>query len=233
MKKFTALFLLITLIVVVPLSFAAEKQITQYLYGDRDVPNIAITIDDWYSRELLPDFLDAAEEYNCKLTFYPIGVNLVEEDRDIWNRAIDEGHEIGNHTNTHLNLKKASRDRIMHQLNNMEKRLNKCLGREYTVNTLRYPFGAGRRNGTHSAFAKAVRDAGYMHVVLWDIDTLDANKIMRKVQNGSIILLHANKKDLRVFKAILPELSDKGYNMVTVSELLHLTKTTPIPNDGK
>ena len=72
-----------------------------------------------------------------------------------------------------------------------------------------------------------------MQVVLWDIDTLDAKKIMRKVQNGSIILLHANKKDLRVFKEILPKLSEEGYNMVTVSELLHLSKTTPVPDDGK
>ncbi len=233
MKRFLALFCTLTLTICAAAGLAAEKQITQYLNGDRETPNIAITIDDWYSRELLTDFLDAAEEYNCKLTFYPIGVNLLEEDRDLWNRAIDEGHEIGNHTNTHLNLEKASRDRIMHQLSNMEKRLNKCLGREYTVNTLRYPFGAGRHNGTRSAFAKAIRDAGYMHVVLWDIDTLDAKKIMRKVQNGSIILLHANKKDLRVFKEILPKLSEEGYNMVTVSELLHLSKTTPVPDDGK
>ncbi|MDO5022352.1 MAG: polysaccharide deacetylase family protein [Eubacteriales bacterium] len=233
MKRIVALLLGLIFISNIPIGLAAEKQITQYLYGDREVPKIAITIDDWYSRELLPDFLDIAKENNCKLTLYPIGVNLLKEERDLWTRVVEEGHEIGNHTNTHLNLEKANKDRIIRQLKNMEKRLNDCLGEEYTINTLRYPFGAGRKKGTRSSFAKAVREAGYMHVVLWDIDTLDTRKILRNVENGSIILLHANKKDLRVFKEILPELTSRGFSMVTVSELLNLSKTTPIPDDGR
>ncbi len=229
MKRFVAiLFLALFLLGTLPAS-AADPLITIYLNGDREQKRIAITIDDWYEPEMLPDFLDLAKEYDIKLTLYPIGVNLKEADRDNWLRALAEGHEIGNHSNTHTSFENLSRDRVKRQLGNMENNLEKALGQQYTVNTLRYPFGAGRNKGTRSALAKAVSEAGYIHVVLWDIDTTDPKEILRKVKNGSIILLHSNRKDLRTMKAILPSLKEQGYEMVTVSDLLGLTKTTPMP----
>lgn len=229
MKRFLCLFFTLTLFMFTLPTQAAEPYINVYAHGDREQKRIAVTVDDWYDSELLPDFLDAAAEYDCKLTLYPIGINLHAKEKDNWQRAIDEGHEIGNHTNTHINLDKLSRDRITRQLVNMEKNLHKLLGDEYEVNTVRYPFGAGRHRSRSSGFAKAVSEAGYLHVVLWDVDSTDAKEVLRKVQNGSIILLHGRKKDLRTLKAILPKLQEKGYEMVTVSELLGLTKTTPVP----
>ena len=229
MKRFLcAVFLVVMLVGILPAQ-AADPLITFYLNGDREQQRIAITIDDWYEPEMLPDFLDLAKEYDIKLTLYPIGINLKEENRDSWLRALAEGHEIGNHSNTHISFEDLSRDRVERQLNNMEKNLTQTLGQEYTVNTLRYPFGAGRHKGTRSSLAKAVADAGYIHVVLWDIDTTDPKEILRKVKNGSIILLHSNRKDLRTLKAVLPTLKERGYEMVTVSDLLGLTKTTPLP----
>lgn len=194
--------------------------ITQYTNGSRDEKRIAITIDDWYEPELLPEFLDIADQYGCKLTLYPIGVNLYPQDQANWQRALDEGHEIGNHSNTHKNLDEASRSSILAQLNNMEDRLAETLGYLHEMNTVRYPFGAGRYRGTKSAFAKAISDAGYQHVALWDIDDTDPRQIIKKTQNGSIILLHGRKKDLRTLTAILPQLQEEGYEMVTISNLL-------------
>ena len=195
--------------------------ISQYTHGDREV-RIAITVDDWYEPELLPQFLDAAAEYGAKLTFYPIGMNIQVADGPLWQRAIDEGHEIGNHSNTHKNLEKASRDSIRAQLHNMEQRLEDALGHPYAVRTLRYPYGAGRMNSSKSAFAKAISEAGYADVVLWDVDYTKSRDILRKTKNGSIILLHGRKRDLRLLKEILPALRERGLEMVTVSDLLGL-----------
>lgn len=230
MKRVVSLVLLL-LLLLPNLAWAEQTPpyITQYTHGDQTRNRIAITIDDWWDPELLPDFLDVARDNGIKLTLYPVGVNLKESDRDLWLRVIAEGHEIGNHSNTHTSFEDLSRDRVERQLKNMENNLEKALGQEYTVNTLRYPFGAGRHKGTRSSLAKAVADAGYIHVVLWDIDTTDPKQILRKVKNGSIILLHSNRKDLRTMKAILPTLKERGYEMVTISELLGLTKTTPLP----
>ncbi len=203
----------------------AEKLITLYTHGDRDIPRIAITVDDWNNPELLPAFLDKAAEHGCRLTLYPVGVNLRESDRALWQRALEEGHELGNHSNTHRKMAELSRDSILKQLGNMENNLTTALGYEHPLNTLRYPYGDGRRKGTASAFAAAIRDAGYVHVVLWDVDDGTPKEILRKTKNGSIILLHGNRRSLTTLGKILPELVSRGFEMVTVSELLGLTKT--------
>lgn len=227
--------LILTLVLCLALGTALAANdpfITQYTHGDREVKRIAVTIDDWYEPELLEAFLDAADANGIKLTLYPIGVNLRPAQRAQWQRAIDSGHEIGNHSNTHKNLEEASRTTVMAQFDNMEKRLEAALGHPHTMNTVRYPFGAGRHNGTRGAFAKAVFDAGYSHVVLWDIDDNKPMDIMRQVENGSIILLHANNHDLRTLKAILPQLQAEGYAMVTVSELLGIAPAAQLQGDN-
>ncbi len=230
MRRLISIVLLLALLMPAAMAEERPSYITQYTHGDREQKRIAITIDDWYEPEMLPEFLDVANEYGCKLTLYPIGVNVMERDRAHWQRALDEGHELGNHSNTHKNLDEASRDSILAQLNNMEKRLEKALGYPHTMNTVRYPFGAGRHRGTKSAFAKTINEAGYEHVALWDIDSTDAKEILKKTQNGSIILLHGRKRDLRALKTILPELRDRGYEMVTISELLNISpQTVPQP----
>ncbi len=222
--------MLLALLLVLPMAARAEQTppfITQYTHGDETRNRIAITIDDWWEPELLPQFLDVAKENGIVMTLYPVGVNLKEADRDLWLRAIAEGHEIGNHSNTHRDLAEASRDSIIAQLTKMENNLNTTLGQTYEINTVRYPFGSGRMKGLRSAFAKAVSDAGYVHSVLWDVDTSKqpVNRIVPKVKNGSIVLLHANNGDLKKLKALLPLLAEKGFEMVTVSDLLGLTKT--------
>ncbi len=226
-RRLTVLTLVLCLALGTALA-ATEPFITQHTHGDREVKRIAVTIDDWYEPELLEAFLDAADASGAKLTLYPIGVNLRPAQREQWQRAIDEGHEIGNHSNTHKNLEEASRTTVMAQFDNMEKRLEAALGHPHAMNTVRYPFGAGRHNGTRGAFAKAVFDAGYSHVALWDIDDNKPKDIMRQVENGSIILLHANNHDLRTLKTILPQLQAEGYAMVTVSELLGITPSVQL-----
>jgi len=220
LQKLLVVGLLCCLLVTTAFSEEKPKYITQYTNGSREEKRIAVTVDDWFEPEILGEFLDIADEYGCKLTLYPIGNNVMKKDGAVWQRAIDEGHEIGNHSNTHKNLDKAGRDSIIAQLKNMEKRLEKALGHPHKMNTVRYPYGAGRHRGTRSAFAKAIHDAGYEHAVLWDIDSTNPKDILRETQNGSIILLHGRKKDLRALKTILPEFQARGYEMVTVSELL-------------
>jgi peptidoglycan/xylan/chitin deacetylase (PgdA/CDA1 family) len=220
LRKLLIIGLLCCLVLSSGLAEERPSYITQYTNGSREEKRIAITIDDWYEPDLLPEFLDLAREYGVKMTLYPIGINLHEKDRDSWQRALDEGHELGNHSNTHRNLEEASKSSILAQLNNMEDRLEKALGYRHEMNTVRYPFGAGRHKGTKSAFAKAINEAGYEHVALWDVDSTDARKILKATQNGSIILLHGRKKDLRALKVILPEFMAQGYEMVTISELL-------------
>ena len=67
----------------------------------------------------------------------------------------------------------------------------------------------------------AIAEAGYLHAVRWDVSQTDPEKAVKDVQNGSILLYHANTKDVRCLEKLIPALLT-DYTCVTVSELLAL-----------
>ena len=68
----------------------------------------------------------------------------------------------------------------------------------------------------------AIEAEGYLHAVKWDVSQTDAEKALKKVRNGSILLYHANQKDLDCLETLIPALLEQGYACVTVSQLLGL-----------
>ena len=63
---------------------------------------IYLTFDDGPDPVATTFVLDELKKYNAKATFFCIGKN-VEEHQDIYQKIIDEGHAVGNHTYNHLN----------------------------------------------------------------------------------------------------------------------------------
>ena len=83
------------------LLLAASASAETYFHGDESAPQIAVTVDDCYNMEVVTGFLDLAAEHGFKLTFFPIGRAVRTKDAEIWRRVVSDGHEIGNHTNSH------------------------------------------------------------------------------------------------------------------------------------
>ena len=67
--------------------------------------------------------------------------------------------------------------------------------------------------------ATAIKTYGYDHIVRWDVSNTDPNKAFEATRNGSILLFHAKKKDTHFLEKLIPELKERGFEMVTVSEL--------------
>jgi len=195
-----------------------------YQFGDRSVPKVSITIDDWFSAgEWLPRFMELADKYDVKLTLYPCGFNLHVEDRQYWQAALDAGHVIGSHFFTHQRLTQRTQTQIINDIAKFGKALDETLGYHYEFLTVRPPYGAGV-TGTKRPVSGAVHAAGYDHIILWDMDnTRDLAYALKTIQNGSIILLHANKRDLAFMEKLLEGLKDRNYQYVTVHELLNIT----------
>ena len=61
---------------------------------------------------------------------------------------------------------------------------------------------------------ESIYKAGYVHAVRWDVDTTDAKKALKNTQNGSILLFHADAKDVRCLTKLIPNLLDKGFKCV-------------------
>ena len=80
-------------------------------YGNTNEKLLALTFDDGPDEDFTPQILDILKKYNVKATFYVIG-EKVQYNKKIIKRQYEEGHEIGNHTYTHINVSKNGYNKI-------------------------------------------------------------------------------------------------------------------------
>ena len=192
-------------------------------HGDREQHRVALTVDDCYNIDHVQAVIDLCREYNVPVTFFVIGKALKVKDREVWQAALDAGCEIGNHTFSHARLPDLNRDGIISQLTRTQSRLDEVLGWHYAMQVMRPPYGRLSADPSHNSdlwVVEAIEDAGYVHAVRWDVSQTDPGKALRDVQCGSILLYHANPKDIRCLTRLIPNLVEAGYECVTVSELL-------------
>lgn len=128
------------------------------------------------------------------------------------------GCEIGNHTYSHQVLTKVGASQIQSQIGATNSAVQNVTGIAPAV--MRPP------GGGHSA---AVRSAVGMPIIMWSIDTLDWKTrnaastqaaVLGKVRDGDIVLMHdLYSQTAAASRVIIPELIQRGYQLVTVSEL--------------
>lgn len=201
---------------------AVEAGFTVF-HGDRSVPRVALTVDDCYDSDNVQAIIDLCEEYGVPVTFFVIGSALKLDDQPLWQSALDAGCEIGNHTWSHARLPDLNSRDIKRQLTRTQEKLDKLLGYAYDMQVMRPPYGRLSTDPDKKSdirVVEAIEAAGYVHAVRWDVSQTDPDKAIRDAQNGSILLYHANKKDIRCLKQLIPALIGQGYACITVSELL-------------
>jgi len=222
MRRFAVLFAM--LIFLYPHACAVEAGFTVF-HGDRTIPRIALTVDDCYNTSHVASILDLCEQYRIPVTFFVIGSALKTEDQPLWQRALDLGCEIGNHTWSHARLPELSAARIISQLERTQEKLDLVLGWHYPMQLMRPPYGrlsADPDKKSDRRVVEAIEKADYLHAVRWDVSQTDPDKAFRDVENGSILLYHANAKDVRCLGKLIPRLLEAGYECITVSRLLGL-----------
>lgn len=200
------------------------------IHGSRQHKVIALTFDDGPHNEYTEQILDILKQYQVKATFFVLGKQVVEYP-GIIERAYIEGHEIGNHTYYHMNIRKASKKEIQQQIEQTQKVVFWVTGERPKV--FRPPFGYHNKNVVRLAEEEDCT------VVLWtyDKDSKDwslpgvmriAKAVLKDADNGDIILMHdsveGNSQTVDALKIILPELKERGFQFVTVSELIKINK---------
>lgn len=187
-------------------------------------PIIAMTFDDGPHPVHTPKLLDMLKERNIKATFYVVG-QLVNEYPDIVRRMAAEGHEVANHTWSHPYLTKLGADSVKSQIQKSSDAIEKLTGRRPT--NMRPPYGA-----TNSRLNKRMNEEFGLKVIMWSVDPMDwryrnaarvTNEILTKTQPGGIVLAHdIHASTVAAMPATLDGLAKKGFQFVTVSELIAL-----------
>lgn len=224
MKKIRkALFLLnIVLALFAAAGYLHRMQHTYSMNAQETEPlekkKVALTFDDGPSPGYTEDLLDGLKERNVKATFFLIG-QKAEANPELVRRIALEGHVIGNHSYSHINLGVLSDEKACDQISHTNQIICDITG---TVpQYLRSPFGSTHKN------LDCKMD---MIEVLWDVDPRDwdiqntakiVNRVVSKVQDGDIILLHDgyDSSTAAAFQ-IIDTLEAEGYEFVTVDELL-------------
>ncbi|OLS03408.1 polysaccharide deacetylase family protein [Tissierella creatinophila] len=107
-------------------------------YGSKKQKNIALTFDDGPHPEYTAEILDLLKEYDIKATFFVLG-KLAEQYPDIIKRQAAEGHEIGNHTYSHVDVRKATREQFEEEFNKTQEIIRSLTDIESKV--FRPPYG--------------------------------------------------------------------------------------------
>ena len=189
-------------------------------HGDETSPKVAITMDDCYNSEDVAAALELCREYDIRMTFFVIGNALKDEDREMWNEIVAFGCEIGNHTYYHRSLTAMRPSVMIGEFDETQKRFDEVLGCHYPMRIIRPPYGQVMRENANVVTPAAMK-AGYDYVILWNVSQTDPVKAIKAVRNGCIMLYHARPKDVSCLREIIPQMLEKGFVPVTVSELLN------------
>ena len=184
--------------------------------------SIALTFDDGPS-SFTNRLLDCLEKNNAKATFFMTGTEIASFPDEV-KRMKKLGCELGNHTYDHTELTTLSFDEISSEVDKVNEQLINLTGEGASV--VRPPYGSV--NDT-------VKSAINLPLILWSIDTLDwktlnaestVEEVMNNVKDGSVILMHdIFSTSVDAAEILIPQLIEKGYQLVTVHELAALHQT--------
>lgn len=166
--------------------------------NEQSADKIYLTFDDGPVPEVTPWVLDLLKSYNFKATFFCVGENVIKH-KAIFNRILDEGHCVGNHTFNHLN---GWRTDTASYIENV----SKC--NIFTESPLfRPPYGK------LTPKQASILRQDYT-VVMWDVLSGDfdtqitpercVQNVLNNSTNGSVIVFHDSLKAWDKLKIALP-----------------------------
>jgi len=188
------------------------------LETEREEKKIALTFDDGPHPYYTEQLLDGLKERGVVATFFVTGEHAVLHP-EVIKRIHEEGHLIGNHTYSHMQLTSDSREEFKEELVATGEVIEEIIEEEVVY--VRPPYGA---------WDKTLEAELNMIPVLWSIDTLDwcstdvsriTQSVLKEAEENDIILMH-DYYDTTVTAAlqIVDELSARGFTFVTVEEIL-------------
>lgn len=185
-------------------------------------PAVALTFNDAPSGAT-PRILDILEREDAVGTFFVLGSEIASRE-GILRRMLVEGNEIANGTFTHPDLAKRSEKVIRRQIASTTRAIQRAVPVRPCF--VRPPFGSGAER-----VAEVAQGVG-LSTVLWSVDPRDyrarsARRIVERVTTeatpGAVVLLHdgvTRERTIEALPKIISGLRERGYQLVTLSELL-------------
>ncbi len=184
---------------------------------------MALTINVVWGTEYVPQLMRELKDAHVPATFM-VGGAWAEAHPDLVKQMKAQGDELGNHGWNHRHPNQLGFDGNVQDI----ERTNRTVEAISQTRPSVYAPPYGEFNQTVLRAAAAA----HMTLVMWTIDTIDwrpssspaymVNKASRLAQNGGIVLMHPTDRTVEALPEIIQALQNKGYHLVTVSQLLKM-----------
>lgn len=210
--------------------------------GLDDRPKVVLTFDDGPSLIYTNQILDILEKHNVTATFFVLGkqAQLLPQ---VIERAAKEGHLIGNHTYSHLDITKISNKHLNFQINFNQRLIQAITGRGTVL--FRPPYQTNLSPGVSSGLMSLYNVSNLDYIaVSSNIDSLDykepgTDNMVKKIlselnlSGTNIILMHDSggnrSQTVEALDKLIPMLKAKGYKFVNMNALLGVYKSDLMP----
>lgn len=173
-----------------------------------------LTFDDGPTDEVTPWVLETLAKYKAKATFFCIGEN-VQSNPLMYNRILDEGHAVGNHSFSHLKGWITTNKDYIDDV----KKATELIQSEL----FRPPYG--RIKPAQSYVLK-----NDFYIIMWDVLTKDYDKdidpekclnyVLNHSEGGSIVVFHDTQKAFKNLQYVLPKIleyySEKDFSFKAI-----------------
>ncbi len=195
----------------VPVSSGDEEPVVHQGY-------VALTFDDGPDRECTEDLLDGLKNRGVEASFFLMG-QKIQGNEDLVLRMAQEGHLVGNHSYSHLQLTKVEGRTAYQAVESTSRLIQEITGQEPQY--IRPPYGE---------WNEELESTLDLTPVFWNVDSLDwklrdrrqiVSRVLKDVEDGDIILMHdIYPQSVEAALEIVDRLSAGGYTFVTADELL-------------
>jgi|GEM_PF-670271 len=185
--------------------------------GDTTQKQVYLTFDLGYEAGYTAQVLDSLKKHSIKAVFFLCGHYLTET--ALVERMIAEGHTIGNHTNKHKDLPKLSDDDIRADIAGFENLYNEKFSHGNELKHFRPPSGRISERVLRIANEEGLKTVMWSSAIVdWGKKEIDArasaNKLLKRIHPGNIILLHiTNAGTPKMLEMLIAGLNEKGYTI--------------------
>ncbi|MCT4476914.1 polysaccharide deacetylase family protein [Peribacillus frigoritolerans] len=190
-------------------------------------PVVSFLINVAWGNEYLQDMLAVLKKHNVKATFFLEG-NWTKKNPDLAKMIKGGGHEIGNHSYSHPDMKNISAQATREEIRKTNEVIEAVTG-------LKMKWFAPP-SGSYRDETVKIADSFGMETVMWSVDTIDWQKpspevlqqrVLSKVHPGAFILMHPTESTAKSLETLIIEMKKKNLDVVTVSEAVDEERSNP------
>lgn len=188
--------------------------------GNSGQKAVAITVNVDWGEEYIPQMLKEFDTAGAKVTFFVTG-KWAEKHPDLLKQMDKAGHSIQNHGYKHCHFNSLSAGEGSQEIKKAEDVIYKAIGKRSSY--FASPYGEYNKN-----VIEAATGINYK-LIMWSCDTIDwqkpspetiVSRVMKKVHNDAIILMHPTDPTVKALPEILKQLKAENYKMVTLDKII-------------